>query len=108
MDDCMLSTPGGDGGGDTLSSVVQAFQGTSNALTQVWYNLCAAISRRNAKQNTIPLFFSIFWVYTCKNTASGLCGVLRIFVKTFVIGIFQETNQEAFLREVEGGYFVFG
>ena len=41
-----------------------------------------------------------------KNTASGLCGVLLIFVKTFVIGMFQETNQEAFLREVEGGYFV--
>ena len=35
MDDCILSQPGGQGGGMTLSSVEEAFQGMSNALAQV-------------------------------------------------------------------------
>ena len=62
MDDCILSEPGGDGGGTTLTNVAEAFQGMSNALNQVGHILHTAISQKNDrkkicfanKQNIIP------------------------------------------------------
>lgn len=48
MDDCILSEPGGDGGGTTLTNVADAFQGMSNALNQVPHILHTVLSQKNA------------------------------------------------------------
>ena len=55
MDDCILSEPGGDGGGTTLTNVAEAFQGMSNALNQVGHILHTAISQKNAPRYVLQI-----------------------------------------------------
>ena len=55
MDDCILSEPGGDGGGTTLTNVAEAFQGMSNALNQVAHILISAISQKNTPRYVLQI-----------------------------------------------------
>ena len=83
----MLSQTGGNGG-MSLTNVRQAFQGMSNALTQVLF-MCSHFHKKNVYTSSVLRCSAYLW-------------------KSLFIGMFQETNQEAFLREVEGGNFVMG
>ena len=98
MDDCILSQPGGQGGGMTLSSVEEAFQGMSNALAQVLAQLRQSHFKTKCTKRVLqitgiyvyvlhqhfvlhicdPLCLTMIFQYFRKQTRKPFCGRLKV------------------------------